>query len=108
MMRSAMSTRVSAVPRASVLAALFVLATVAAPAVDAWLHAGDGAAAAEHAGTDDCVACRLAVTPLAPTPLAETTFPDAMSPQRVRFVPVQAQARAAPARLRPPTRAPPV
>lgn len=107
MMRTATSTRVSARPRASVLAVLFLLATAAAPAVDAWLHAGDGAAAAAHAGADDCVVCRSVATPSAPTPLAETTLAEAMSPERVRFRSVQAQARAAPARLMPPTRAPP-
>lgn len=94
-------------PRAGVLALLLMLATVATPAVDTWLHGDDGAAAEHYPGAGDCVVCRLAATPMAPSAAAETMLPESMSAECARVAPVRAPLRAARARLRPPPRAPP-
>ncbi|MGH7573771.1 MAG: hypothetical protein ACREM1_01395 [Longimicrobiales bacterium] len=108
MMRSAISIRGSARPGARVLAVMLMLAMAAVPVVDGWLHAGDAtAAAAQHTGASDCVVCRLASTPSAPSAGPETTITEAAAEEPPRLAPEEVQLRPAPARLRPPTRAPP-
>lgn len=107
MMQAATGTRMSARPRAGVLVLLFMLATVATPAVDTWLHGVDDGGAAQHPDAGDCVVCRQAATPWAPSPAAARVLPQSMSAERPRVAPVRAPLRGTCARLTPPPRAPP-
>lgn len=101
------SLRMSTRRRVRALVFLFMLATAAMPAIDAWLHAGADVASVEHSGASDCVVCRVAATRWAPPVESEARLAEVTSAERSHFVSAGTQRLGAPARLMPPTRAPP-
>lgn len=108
MTRPALGGWQSARRRASLVGVvLFLLASVAAPAVDVWRHANEAAAAVQDSDLHDCVVCRLAATPKSPSPSAVAFAGDREEHGVLQFAPTQAHVRATRARLTPPTRAPP-